>query len=176
MARYRPIPVKIWDSDEVAALNLEQKAVYAFLLTNHRTTESGIYELKPRTASFELGTTPDRLIEILKSLKPLVYLDIDRNIVFVRDFLSINGMSHGNRNLIGKSILKDASEFKSPLWMIFKMVYRSQINHLGDLSQNLLNAIIENEDENEDDHESDNDSLILQEAYKLDEGKRRMPW
>lgn len=65
MAIYRQMHTTYWKDELVGEFTQLQKLFYIYLLTNDRTTQSGLYEFSHRYASFEIGITQKEVAELL---------------------------------------------------------------------------------------------------------------
>ena len=125
MSKYRPVNMAIWDDeDEFLNYSDSQKVLFFYLITNRKTTASGIYRLAPRTDSFVLNWDVAKFEETLESMQPNVFYDKKTNTVFVKRFLKYNGMKHGRPDLILKSVVSDFQSFNDcPYWVDFNTTY-----------------------------------------------------
>jgi len=55
MAKYRQLYTEFWSDSFVLELSSEEKFFYLYLLTNTKTTQSGIYEISRRFIETETG-------------------------------------------------------------------------------------------------------------------------
>jgi len=131
MARFRPIFTAIWDDDdEFLRYSDSGKTLFLYLVTNSNCTESGVYKISLRNISNTLGWKSEKFANVLKELKgnPTtlqgnVFYDDSSKIVFIKNFYKYNGMKIGRPDLVEKSIVKDATNFPSPLWHLFIRTY-----------------------------------------------------
>ena len=138
MARYRPVNIDIWeDDDEFLTYNTDQMTLFFYLITNKNCTESGVYKvsIKRITQLFKTGKKRWNILKttkLLKSIKPNVYFDEKKSIVFVRNFLKNNGMKYGNPKFIDRAIIRDYLEYKTELWHWFLKTYPKFVNTFND--------------------------------------------
>lgn len=66
MAIYRQIHIDFWQDEFVVELSAEDKYFFLYLMTNNKTTQSGVYRINRRIMAFDLGwdlSQVDKLIE-----------------------------------------------------------------------------------------------------------------
>lgn len=74
MSKVRYLNTRFWsDSWIVDELNPLDRYLFLYLLSNERTTVSGIYELPIRTIANEIGLEKDEVTRMIKRLEPKVY-------------------------------------------------------------------------------------------------------
>ena len=66
MAKYRQIYTEFWSDDFILELDLQEKLFYLYLLTNTKSTQSGIYQISPRLISLETGCDKVIVTQLLK--------------------------------------------------------------------------------------------------------------
>lgn len=139
MANYRRIHQKIWHDPDFEEYIAPQKLVFLHSCTNSLTTESGIYPISPNTIAHETRIPLDKVLEILKTTKNLLY-DYENKVIFVANFRKYNG--NGNTVNVLKSILNDMNFIRTPLWNEFKKRYPDTIKRLELLKQQLTKGSI----------------------------------
>ena len=124
MAKYRPFYCEFWTDPDIEQFSAEEKLVYAFLFTNSRTTESGIYSVSPKNISDCTNLTTNKINIILNTLQNTYHkITYDNNIIFIHGFLRRN--FKGNPGLLEKSILSNVKEFPSEIcWQHFLNIYK----------------------------------------------------
>jgi len=65
MATFRKIHTTFWTDPYVEELTQEQKLFYLYLITNTKTSQSGIYEITKKYIAYETGFTPKQVNELL---------------------------------------------------------------------------------------------------------------
>ena len=65
MSTQRYISTSFWDDEWVQSLNLTNKALYLYLLTNTLTNIAGVYKISTRRISFDTGLEEKEVINIL---------------------------------------------------------------------------------------------------------------
>ena len=66
MAIYRQIHIDFWQDELVVELSAEDKYFFLYLMTNNKTTQSGVYRINRRIMAFDLGwdlSQVDKLLE-----------------------------------------------------------------------------------------------------------------
>lgn len=125
MAVYRPFFIGFWSDPDIEPFKPEEKLVYAFLFTNDRTTESGIYTISEKNIHERTGVILSKINDILMTLQN-TYKKITRdgNAIFIHGFFRRN--SRGNPSKIELSILRDMENTPSVVcWMKFLDVYKN---------------------------------------------------
>jgi len=122
MARFRKLYHQIWSDPDFQEYSPEQKLIFIYLLSNSKTTESGIYNITPKTVADETNIPLTTVKELLNNgFKNIVY-DITNYCVYVRKFRVYN--PGGSPELITKSVIADyRSTQKTKLWSLFTTDY-----------------------------------------------------
>ena len=66
MAKYRQLYTEFWSDSFVLELTPEEKYFYVYLLSNSKTTQSGIYEISKRIIETETGYSRETVEKLLK--------------------------------------------------------------------------------------------------------------
>ena len=66
MAKYRQLYTQFWSDSFVLELTVEEKFFYLYLLTNTKTTQSGIYEMSQRFIEMETGINKANVEKLIK--------------------------------------------------------------------------------------------------------------
>lgn len=66
MAKYRQVHVEFWQDGFVLDLSPEEKYFYIYLMTNSKTSQSGIYELPKRIIEIETGYSRDKVDALIQ--------------------------------------------------------------------------------------------------------------
>lgn len=69
MADYRLVHMKVWDREWFSALDSDGKVLWFYLITNHRTSVSGIYQILPRSILVETGIRQAKVTTLLQSFE-----------------------------------------------------------------------------------------------------------
>ena len=120
MAKYRQIYTEFWSDSFVLELAPEEKLFYLYLLTNTKSTQSGIYELSPRFISLETGYDKVLVSQLLKKFcyyKKILY-SADTNEIMVLNWIKYN--IPNNRNVL-VCIQKELQKIKSKVFL--KILY-----------------------------------------------------
>jgi len=92
MAIYRNFYTQFWDDDFILDLSKDERYLYFYLITNPKTTLSGIYELPYKVIEFHTSLNKvqiDRLLESLEKKEKIIY-DKTTNEVCIRNWLKYN--------------------------------------------------------------------------------------
>jgi len=65
MATFRKLQTAFWTDPFVEDLTQEQKLFYLYLITNTKTSQSGIYEITKKYIAYETGFSPAQVNELL---------------------------------------------------------------------------------------------------------------
>jgi hypothetical protein len=118
MAVFRKVHTTFWTDPFVENLSQEQKLFYLYLITNTKTTQSGIYEISKKYISYETGYSIKEVNELLNYFiqhKKIVYSE-STNEICITNWINYNlSTSHSVLNCIWKDIqlVKDKSLIKS---------------------------------------------------------------
>jgi len=93
MAKQRIVNTKFWDDSYIACLAPTEKLVFLYLLTSPLTNISGVYELPPKRAAFDVGVEEKTLDKIFGKF------ETDRKIVRKDSWVGIvNFIKHQTLN------------------------------------------------------------------------------
>ena len=79
MAKYRQIYTEFWSDSFVIELTPEEKFFYLYVISNTKSTQSGIYEISPKFIATEMGYSKDYVEELIKR-----FCDFDK-ILYCKD-------------------------------------------------------------------------------------------
>ena len=120
MAKYRQVYTEFWSDDFVLELNLEEKLFYIYLLTNTKSTQSGIYQISPRLISLETGCDKVLVTQMLQKFcdyKKILYSE-DTSEIMVLNWMKYN--IPNNKNMI-ICVQKEMQKIKSKTFI--KLLY-----------------------------------------------------
>ena len=86
MAKYRQLYTEFWSDSFVLELTPEEKYFYLYLMTNAKTTQSGIYEISKRTIESDTGynrETVEKLISRFCEYKKILYCDDTKELMVI---------------------------------------------------------------------------------------------
>lgn len=92
MAIYRQIHIDFWQDELVADFTPEDKYFFLYLMTNGRTTQSGVYRINIRMMAFDLGwdkTTVEKMIDRFVKYGRIKYNELE-NEIFIVNWLKYN--------------------------------------------------------------------------------------
>lgn len=93
MAEYRTIQTRVWEDDWFVSLSAQGKVLWFYLLTNHRASVAGIYQISERIMSFETGIPADQIGELLRGFEAagkIMYADGVLWVKRLRDYQQSN--------------------------------------------------------------------------------------
>ncbi|MBZ9607302.1 DnaD domain protein [Clostridium estertheticum] len=109
MAKYRQLYTEFWSDSFVLELTSEEKFFYLYLLTNTKTTQSGIYELSKRFIEIETGInkeTVDKLIKKFCEHNKILYCEETKEIM-VLNWIKYNVPNSPNSiKCVNKEVIK----------------------------------------------------------------------
>ncbi|MED3318397.1 DnaD domain protein [Bacillus wiedmannii] len=117
MAVYRPVQVSYWQDAFVLDLTPEEKYFYLYLMTNSKTSQSGIYELPLRVIEMDTGynrETVEKLLERFADYEKIHYNKKTKEIVLI-NWLKFNAITNMN---IEKCVLKEIQNIKCEDFLI----------------------------------------------------------
>lgn len=107
MSKNRYVNTKFWDDNYIRTLNVEEKFLYLYLLTNPLTNICGIYEISINRISFDTGIKEDRIINILKKFRKSNRLKYLRGYIAIKKFVihqaKNSKIRKGIETLLGKA-------------------------------------------------------------------------
>jgi len=86
MAKYRQLYTEFWSDSFVLELTPEEKYFYLYLMTNNKTTQTGIYEISKRTIETDTGynrETVEKLIKKFCEYKKILYCDETKELMII---------------------------------------------------------------------------------------------
>ncbi|PHA82636.1 DnaD domain-containing protein [Bacillus toyonensis] len=117
MAVYRPVQVSYWQDAFVLDLTPEEKYFYLYLMTNSKTSQSGIYELPLRVIEMDTGynrETVEKLLERFADYGKIYYNKKTKEIMLI-NWLKFNAITNMN---IEKCVLKEIQNIKCEDFLI----------------------------------------------------------
>lgn len=117
MAVYRPVQVSYWQDAFVLDLTPEEKYFYLYLMTNSKTSQSGIYELPLRVIEMDTGynrETVEKLLERFADYGKIYYNKKTKEIMLL-NWLKFNAITNMN---IEKCVLKEIQNIKCEDFLI----------------------------------------------------------
>jgi len=82
-----------WDDPFVQSAPKDAKLLYAYLWTNKHCNPAGLYQITPKTISFETGIAEADIPELFGVLKPKVVWYSEQNLVWVKNFIKRQSIS-----------------------------------------------------------------------------------
>ncbi|MCB2355333.1 DnaD domain-containing protein [Clostridium estertheticum] len=120
MAKYRQIYTEFWSDSFVLELDSQEKLFYLYLLTNTKSTQSGIYQISPRLISLETGCDKVLVAELLKKFcdyKKILYCE-ETNEIMVLNWIKYN--IPNNKNFL-VCVQKEIQKIKNKVFL--KLLY-----------------------------------------------------
>ncbi|PEA26368.1 replication protein [Bacillus cereus] len=117
MAVYRPVQVSYWQDAFVLDLTPEEKYFYLYLMTNSKTSQSGIYELPLRVIEMDTGynrETVEKLLERFSDYGKINYNKKTKEIMLL-NWLKFNAITNMN---IEKCVLKEIQSIKDEEFLV----------------------------------------------------------
>ena len=144
MSAQRFISTSFWDDQWVQTLNLTEKALFLYLMTNTLTNIAGVYKITDRRISFDTGLSENELKEIMAKFEKSgkVYRK-DEYIILPNWTKHQKWESHAKIKAGIDSILKTLS--RDMLIFLKKSGYAYQINIVIDSLSKPINDIPESE-------------------------------
>ncbi len=131
MATSRSVYHNFWTDPDVEKLEPDAKLVFLQLMTNYRTSTSGIYQITFKAVSDETGIDRERVKSILTGGKAdreietgeikNVYYDTKNSMIFVARFRVYN--KGGAAEFIRKGLVREREVFNTRLWDMFDELY-----------------------------------------------------
>lgn len=153
MALYRQLQVKFWQDGFVLDLTPEEKFFYAYLMTNSKTTQCGIFELPKRIIEMETGynrETVDKLIKRFVDYGKIYYSQQTKEIM-VKNWIKYNFINSKNTILCINKELKEIKntefvfkfynicrELNYPLEIIFEGIQEMENNLSEDVNSEIF--------------------------------------
>ncbi|NNU78335.1 DnaD domain-containing protein, partial [Clostridium estertheticum] len=142
MAKYRQIYTEFWSDSFVLELVPEEKFFYLYLLTNTKSTQSGIYEISPKFISIETGYDKVIVAELLKKFcdyKKILY-DETTNEIMILNWIKYNVPDNKNAVIgIQRQLLKIKNKvFLEILYEICKIACLDVDNIFKDIIVNVM--------------------------------------
>lgn len=94
-----------WGDDFVQELNTTSKCLFAYLWTNKYCNSAALYQITPKTISFDTGIPSEQLEPVFKSLEPKVKWYPKQNIVWVKNFVKRQPDSPQYKTAVAKCLL-----------------------------------------------------------------------
>ncbi|MCB2340334.1 DnaD domain-containing protein [Clostridium estertheticum] len=144
MAKYRQIYTEFWSDSFVLELVPEEKFFYLYLLTNTKSTQSGIFEISPKFISIETGYDKVIVAEMLKKFcdyKKILY-DETTNEIMILNWIKYNVPDNKNAVVgIQRQLLKIKNKaFLEILYEICKVASLDVDNIFKDIIVNVTST------------------------------------
>lgn len=115
MAVYRPVHVSFWQDSFVLDLTPEEKYFYLYLMTNSKTSQSGIYELPLRIIETDTGYNRETVMKLLERFAEYGKINYNQKTkeLFLINWLKFNPIKNVN---IEKCVLKEIQSVKDQIF------------------------------------------------------------
>jgi len=135
---YRIVYTKMWREDTwFSELATDGKLFWLYLLTNSSANASGVYQLRPNMAAFEVGLTRERVDELLADFEKAGKLRRDGDTVWVVKMREYQTRGSRSPKLLTSIYANLRAVSDCSLKVEYAQVYGDE---LADLLQNPLNA------------------------------------
>ncbi|OOR08484.1 replication protein [Bacillus mycoides] len=117
MAVYRPVHVSFWQDSFVLDLTPEEKYFYLYLMTNSKTSQSGIYELPLRIIETDTGYNRETVMKLLERFAEYGKISYNQKTkeLFLINWLKFNPIKNVN---IEKCVLKEIQSVKDQDFLV----------------------------------------------------------
>ncbi|HFK1514992.1 TPA: DnaD domain-containing protein [Bacillus cereus] len=117
MAVYRPVQVSYWQDAFVLDLTPEEKYFYLYLMTNSKTSQSGIYELPLRVIEMDTGYNRETVEKLLGRFAEYGKINYNKKTkeIMLLNWLKFNAITNMN---IEKCVLKEIQNIKDEDFLI----------------------------------------------------------
>ena len=117
MAVYRPVHVSFWQDSFVLDLTPEEKYFYLYLMTNSKTSQSGIYELPLRIIETDTGYNRETVMKLLERFAEYGKINYNQKTkeLFLINWLKFNPIKNVN---IEKCVLKEIQSVKDQDFLV----------------------------------------------------------
>jgi len=82
-----------WDDPFVQSAPKDGKLLYAYLFTNKHCNPAGLYQITPKTISFETGIAEADIPKLFEELAPKVVWYREENLIWVKNFIKRQSIS-----------------------------------------------------------------------------------
>jgi len=185
--KLRSVNTEFWKDTFVEKLNVPEKLIFLYLITNPETNLLGIYEISIKRIAFETGVSEKVIEEALKKFKhekKIYYIDnyiilvnwlkhqnLNKNmkVAIVKEFNNLpinlkNKILGNDSEKVGERLGNDSGTVTEWFGMIKEQLGKIEIE---------IEIEDENENENENENESKNYLLAFDEFRKLYPGTKR---
>lgn len=153
MALYRQLQVKFWQDGFVLDLTPEEKFFYAYLMTNSKTTQCGIFELPKRIIEMETGYNRETVDKLIKRFVDYgkIYYSQETKEIMVKNWIKYNFINSKNTILCINKELKEIKntefvfklydicrELNYPLEIIFEGIHEVENNLSEDVNSEIF--------------------------------------
>lgn len=186
MALYRQLQVKFWQDGFVLDLTPEEKFFYAYLMTNSKTTQCGIFELPKRIIEMETGYNRETVDKLIKRFVDYgkIYYSQETKEIMVKNWIKYNFINSKNTILCINKELKEIKntefvfkfynicrELNYPLEIIFEGIQEVENNLNEDVNSEIFKqstSLTEKEEELGEIEEIFEENEILEENKNLE--------
>lgn len=122
----RQIDTGTWDDPWFADLDPDAKLLFLYMLTNRRSTASGVYEITRRAMAFETGLDMKRVDAALKSISSRVEWWSEHQVVWVRNFLRHQAVSPNLYKSAWSDMLEMPDEIREIVGSVYPILTREE--------------------------------------------------
>lgn len=122
----RQIDTGTWDDPWFADLDPDAKLLFLYMLTNRRSTASGVYEITRRAMAFETGLDLKRVDAALESISSRVQWWPELQLVWVRNFLRHQAVSPNLYKSAWSDMLEMPDEIREIVGSVYPILTREE--------------------------------------------------
>ncbi|MBU3113572.1 DnaD domain-containing protein [Clostridium lacusfryxellense] len=160
MAKYRQLYTEFWSDSFVLELPHEEKFFYLYLLTNTKTTQSGIYEISKKFIELETGLSNEVIEKLLNKFKEYNKILYSTD---TKEIMILNWMKYNVPNNINAKICVNRELLRVKYKEFLEILYDKCIVTKLDVDKIFEGIIIDENDKNDD-----VDSLIKVDELPVD--------
>lgn len=185
MADYRQVHMRMWKDPWISDLEPGEKLVFLYLLTNERTSVSGIYELPLKYIAFETGLDQDTVSSILAKFEVCGKIRYENGVVWIKNYRKYQ---ENKSPKVKQRIAIDLKALSGCSLMPEYLAYYRELDTVSISHIYSMDTLSENDhridSESDDDHESESDSTAdelltktigLQTAYEQATSRKMLP-
>lgn len=122
----RQVDTGTWDDPWFADLDPDAKLLFLYMLTNRRSTASGVYEITRRAMAFETGLDLKRIDAALESISSRVQWWPELQLVWVRNFLRHQAVSPNLYKSAWSDMLEMPDEIREIVGSVYPILTREE--------------------------------------------------
>lgn len=135
MGNYNPVYKNIWSDPKFEKLNVPEKLVYLYLITNEKTQQTGFYQIRTNQISCDCGPTIEEVKNALAHLEKIGLIKYwpEQNQIFIYNHFKIAKGMIKNPMTLTNCIKRQRELINNPeAWDLFDKSYKTELDAINE--------------------------------------------